>query len=187
MIVFPAVLMAIANEEDSAFIRTLYLKNEHAMFITALRIVKDEHTANDMVSTACVLMVEKIKRLRKINSCKLDQYVIKIVRNTSLMYLRRRKREKLWLVDDETVFDWANQEYHELDEALIAEANITEVREALRRIHKSHRELLEMKYFEYLPDEEIAEQLNISKDSVRSYLTKARRSLRDTLKGSEKD
>ena len=187
MIWIPMALMAIENEEDSAFIRQLFLENQKAMFRTALKIVKDEHTARDMVSDAYLMMIVKIDALRKITSCKLSPYVISIVRNTSLMYLRKRRRENLWLVDDEAVLDWAVCNYHEIDEELIAEAETDELRTALNRIHKSHKELLEMKYFECLTDEEIAEQIGIGKDSVRFYLTKARRSLAEALKGSDKD
>lgn len=187
MIWIPMVLMAIESEEDSAFIRRLYLENQKAMFRTALKIVKDEHTARDMVSDAYVRMIVKIDILRGIESCKLTPYVISIVRNTSKMYLRKKGRENLWLVDDEAVLDWAVHDYHEIDEELIAEAETEELREAMNRIHKSHKELLEMKYFECLSDEEIAEQIGIGKDSVRFYLTKARRSLGEVLKGSEKN
>lgn len=187
MIWIPMVLMAIENEEDSAFIRQLYLENEQTMFRTALKIVKDEHTARDMVSAACVIMIVKIDKIRKVESCKRNPYVISIVRNTSLMYLRKRRRENLWLVDDEAVFDWAVHDHHEIDEALIAEAETDELREGLNRIHRNHKELLEMKYFERLTDEEIAEQIGIGRDSVRFYLTKARRSLAEVLKGSDED
>lgn len=187
MIWIPMFLMAIENEEDSAFIRRLYLENQEAMFRTALKIVKDEHTARDMVSDAYLRMIVKIDTLRKIASCKLTAYVISIVRNTSLMYLRKRRREKLWLVDDEAMLDLGMHDHHEIDEELIAEAEIEELRAALNRIHRSHRELLEMKYFECLTDEEISEQVGIGKDSVRAYLSKARKSLAEVLKGSDKD
>ncbi len=43
------------------------------------------------------------------------------------------------------------------------------------------RELLSMKYFEMRPDSEIAEKLGIGKDSVRQYLTVARRKLKEEL------
>lgn len=45
--------------------------------------------------------------------------------------------------------------------------------------------MLEMKYFAQLDDEAIGGQLGISKNSVRYYLTRARRALRDEIKREE--
>lgn len=177
--------MAIENEEDGEFIQMLFLENKQAMFRMAMKITKNEHTAWDMVLATCVAMIDHIGKLREIISCKRASYIISMVKNTSLMYLRKRRRENTWLVADEKVFDWATHEHHDVDEDLIAEAEIGELREALNRIHKNHRELLEMKYFANMSDEEIASQLGIGKDSVRFYLTKARRSLKEALKGSD--
>ena len=150
MIWMAMALMAIEDEDDSAFIRKVFMENEQTMFRTALKILKDEHTARDIVSAACIRMMEKISYLRKIDSCKLTPYVITIVRNTSFMYLRKKRRENTWLVDDENVFDWIPHEQHEVGEEMIVEAEMDELRGALNRIHRSHRELLEMKYFENL-------------------------------------
>lgn len=183
MIEIPMIIMAIENEDDCEFIQRLFLKNEKAMFKMALRIVKEEHTAEDMVLAACEKMIDKISYLRNIDSCKHTPYIISIVRNTSLMYLRKRKRENILLVDNEQVFDWATHEHREIDEDLIIEAEVEEVRSALKRIHRRDRELLESKYFANLSDEKIALQMGIGKDSVRLYLTKARRKLRAAIKG----
>ena len=43
------------------------------------------------------------------------------------------------------------------------------------------RDLLSMKYFEMRSDSEIAEKLGIGKNSVRQYLTVARRKLKEEL------
>ena len=45
--------------------------------------------------------------------------------------------------------------------------------------------MLIMKYFSQMDDAEIARQLGINKNSVRYYLTVARRSLKEELKGEE--
>ena len=59
------------------------------------------------------------------------------------------------------------------------------LRKALRKIHKTERELLQMKYFDMATDAQIAEKFHIGTNSVRYYLTKARRSLRRILEEEE--
>ena len=181
----PTTNEPMSPEEARAWIGGLYLKNEAAMFWTAMRIVHDEHMARDMVSSACEAMLRNTDKLLKVEACKLTGYVLRIVENETRMYLRKKKRERLCLVGDDGVFDRATHEHHEVDEELISEAENKAVREALKRIHTKEREVLLMKYFENLSNEEIAEQLEIKKDSVRFYLTKARRSLAAVLMENE--
>ena len=57
-----------------------------------------------------------------------------------------------------------------------------DIRQALKRLKPRERDLLEMKYFSQLDDEKIGRQLRISRNSVRYYLTLARRALRDEIK-----
>lgn len=68
------------------------------------------------------------------------------------------------------------------DDAIIAEAEIKEVQAAWARISEKNRDLLRMKYFELLDDKAIASELHVAKNSVRAYLTRARRELKDELK-----
>lgn len=185
MILMPMVFMAIENENDSAFVQSLFLKNEQTMFRIAKRIVKDDYTARDMVSEACVTMLKKTQYLRGVQLCKRNAYINKIVQNESLMYLRKRRSEHICLVGDEKILDCGIHTYHDMEADLIAEAEVQELRAAMKRIHKKDQDLLRMKYFEDLPDEEIAAYMGIGKDSVRYYLTKARRNLKAALKGSE--
>lgn len=102
----PIVIMAIEDESDRDYITGLFLKNERGMYAMALKIVKEHHTACDMVSEACLKMIEKIGYLREISVQKQTPYILSIVKNTSLMYLRQRRSENNWLVDDERILDY---------------------------------------------------------------------------------
>lgn len=63
----PIVIMAIEDESDRDYITGLFLKNERGMYAMALKIVKEHHTACDMVSESCLKMIEKIGYLREIS------------------------------------------------------------------------------------------------------------------------
>ena len=177
----PIATMTIEDETDRDYITRLFLKNERGMYAMALKIVKEHHTACDMVSESCLKMIEKIGYLREIAPQKQTPYILSIVRNTSLMYLRQRPSENNWLVDDEQALDCAASLQDDLDAALISEAESQALRQALRRLKPRDRVLLEMKYFGQMDDEMICRQLGISKNSVRYYLTLARRALKDEI------
>ena len=178
----PIVIMAIEDESDRDYITGLFLKNERGMYAMALKIVKEHHTACYMVSEACLKMIEKIGYLREISVQKQTSYILSIVKNTSLMYLRQRHSENCYLVDDERILDCAATSQDDLDAALISEAESQVIRQALKRLKPRDRDLLEMKYFSQLDDKKISQQLRISRNSVRYYLTLARRALKDEIK-----
>ena len=79
-------------------------------------------------------------------------YILSIVKNTSLMYLRQRHSENCYLVDDERILDCAATSQDDLDAALISEAESQVIRQALKRLKPRDRDLLEMKYFSQLDD-----------------------------------
>ena len=154
----PIVIMAIEDESDRDYIMGLFLKNERGMYAMALKLVKEHHTACDMVSESCLKMIEKIGYLREISAQKQMPYILSIVKNTSLMYLRRRRSENGYLVDDERILDRAAASQEALDAALISEAESQVIRQALKRLKPRDRDLLEMKYFSQLDDEKITAQ-----------------------------
>lgn len=178
----PMAIMMIADENDQAFIQRLFLQNERSMYAMAMSIVKEHNTACDMVSAACVRMIEKIDYLRKIEEPKQTPYILSIVKNTALMYLRQRRIERLWVVPDERTLDWASSAVEHVDDALLAEAESQTLRDAINRLKQRDRDLLVMKYFSQMDDGEIGRQLGIGKNSVRYYLTMARRALKEELK-----
>ena len=174
--------MMIENESDRDFITGLFIKNERCMLAMAMKIVREYDTACDMVSESCLKMIDKISYLRNIAPAKHTPYILSIVRNTSLSYLRKRRSESNWQISDPQILDQTTAVQDDLDASLIAESETTLIQHALSRIKPNYRELLELKYFNDLSDEYIARELGILKSSVRYYLSLARRALRDEMR-----
>lgn len=183
MLIFPTAIMMMEDEDDRAFMEKLYLDHRYLLFKIAYDLVKDYQVAEDMVSEACVSLIANIDTLRKLNNCKTRAYIVTTVRNASLDYVRKvsRQSKKSFLSGEEQ--DFNIQEQAQVDDEIIRQADISSIRFALGKVKNSERELLEMKYFDLMTDAEIAQKLHISHNSVRYYLTKARRSLRRILEG----
>lgn len=185
MIIFPVSIMMMDDDDDRSFMEKLYIQYRHLMFRKALKIVEQPQNAEDVVSAACESLIENVDTLRKLNVCKLRAYIVSTVRNASVDFVRKRNRQgsKRFLTDDEKAFDIPDET--PLDEEMIRKAEAQMLRQALQKISKSERELLKMKYFDLASDAEIAEAIGIGVNSVRYYLTKARRSLRRILEESD--
>ena len=171
------MLTGLDSEDDRSFMERLYTAHRYLMFSIAYRIVKDHAGAEDAVSEACTSLIANMKTLRALEASKLRAYVAATAKNAALDHVRGRDRQNRhgFLTGDEAAFDMPDA--GEIDDALIRHAEVEAIREALRKLRPRERDLLRMKYYEALPDAAIAEKLDIGTNSVRHYLTRARRSL----------
>ncbi|MDO4384532.1 MAG: sigma-70 family RNA polymerase sigma factor [Clostridia bacterium] len=179
VVMIPTAISRMERGEDREFLLELINENGSLMYAMALKILGNEPVANDMVSDACMALMKKTAYLRTIVAEKQRLYILAIVKNNCLMYLRKHSRERLFYDEHELETSLASEDA--VDDALIADADSQMLREALRKVDERTRDLLSMKYFEMRSDSEIAEKLGIGKKSVRQYLTVARRKLKEEL------
>lgn len=179
MIMIPMAISQMENEEDREFL--LRVINEHGslMFGIALTILKNEETARDMASDACLTLMKKIDFLRTLEKEKQKVYICAIVKNNCRMELRKRSRERLFANEQELETKLVSEE--SVDAALINEVKWRILKEAFQRLDKRSRDILSMKYYEKRSDAEIAEALKVQKSSVRQYLSLARNKLKKEL------
>lgn len=170
------------KEENDAYVLRLFLKNERSMYVIAMNIVNEHNAASDVVSEAFLKMLEKVDYLRAVEGEKQTPYILAIVKNTAMSYMRKRRNECFWTIPDEQIPDTSGES---LDDALIYEAEMQELQTAISRLKVRDRDLLEMKYFSQMDDAQIGEQLGISKNSVRPYLSRVRKALKEELKKIE--
>ena len=176
------LLLAIQNEDDRAFMTQIYLDYRKLMYAVALEIVRDPQAAEDMISTALTEMIEQIDTLKKINCCRLRSYIASIVRNDSLDYVRKRNRRQLFvfLPKDDGALHQVPAE-GALEDDFIQNAELDRLRAGIKRLPEAERMLLTMKYMDGMDDRKIAGVLGIGKDSVRTYLSRARGHLRQFM------
>ena len=179
VVMIPTAISRMERGEDRDFLLELVKENGSLMYAMAFQILGNEPVANDMASEACMALMKKTEYLRTIVAEKQRLYILAIVRNNCLIYLRKHSRERLFYDGHELETSLASEDA--VDDALIADADSQMLREALRKVDGRTRDLLSMKYFEMRSDSEIAEKLGIGKNSVRQYLTVARRKLKEEL------
>lgn len=178
MSAIPLMIMLVGNDDDRALVTEIYLKYRKLMFAIAMRIVQDPHVAEDMVMAAIAEMIDNIEILREISCFRMRSYVATIIRNDSIDYVRKwnRHNQHSFLPTDETFFDNVASE-SEMDDTILQNAEMDVLLEALSRLPENERLLLTMKYVDESSDKEIAAILHIGQDSVRVYLSRARKHL----------
>ena len=177
MNVLPLMFLLMENEDDRAFLESVYTQFHRLMYAQALQILRSREAAEDAVSDSLLALTKKISLLRTLEWNKLRAYVVITVKHTALTQLKRGKRETL--PGDVTFEQLSGQD--RVDDRLLAQAGIESIKNAIRALPPREKEIMLMKYFRGLSDQEIGEELGLRAVSVRVHLTRARQHLAQAL------
>lgn len=176
------MILAIEDSEDQAFMIELYCQYERLIWSEIRKRLKDEHDPEEVFQDCLVKLVRHVKKLRSMENRNMVNYMITTVRNTCIDVLRKKTKVHLDSVDDE---QWGGQYTLQTDEDMETLLYRREAAEWLEIIwpllDERSRYLLEGKYFLELTTYEMAAVLNITHDSVRVELSRARKKAKKLL------
>lgn len=175
--IFPLIFLLIENDDDRHFLEGIYLDYHRLMYAQALQITRSGEEAQDVVSDAMMALMKKIDLLRTLPCNKLRAYVVTTVRHTAINLFHRKKRERL--TDDATLEDLAGN--GRVEDALLARAGVEQIKNAIAALPPREKDIMMMKYFRELTDDEISEETGLRPVSIRVHLSRARRHLGELL------
>lgn len=170
------LLLRRIREGDEAAYEVLFKEYYVRLCIHANKFVADSEVAREIVQDLFVSVYEKRKTLNITSS--VNSYLYRAVRNRSINYINSQKQKEkykqhLKYTADKTVNAVENMiGKSELESALFLA--IAELPDKCRKIFKLNR-------FEGLSNGEIAEQLDLSKRTVETQISKALKILRAKL------
>lgn len=170
----PLPILAIAQEDDRAFMERLYLDYGALMYAQALKVLRSRPEAEDCVSDSLVSLIKKINILRPMQCSVLRAYVVITVRNTAINTLRRQRRQKLADVPLEVLPEPEDQG---VERQFLTRAQLEWLKAAIRQLPPRESQALMMRYFQQLGMAEIAQSMNATESSVRSLLSRGRKRL----------
>lgn len=143
-----------------------------SMFLLAFRYTGNSEDAEDVLADSFISVFKNIKNFKIINEKSLESWIKTIVINNALMLLRKRKR--IVSINNEVITE---QKYC-IDEDLKKE----NIYEAIKNLPDGYRTIFNMYVIDAYSHKEIAEKLNISVQTSKSQLSRAKKSLQKTLK-----
>ncbi|WP_257670542.1 RNA polymerase sigma factor [Parapedobacter tibetensis] len=167
---YELVVACKQGDRQSQFkLYNLYAK---AMYNTALRIVRDEDEAADVLQEAFIDAFTRLDGFRQESTFGL--WMKQIVVNKSISALRKRKLELQPLEEGDHIIE---DEPEEGDIAFQVEA----IKEAINKLPDGYRLVLTLYLLEGYDHEEIAHILRISEATSRSQFFRGKRKLLDYL------
>jgi len=172
----------LSRGDMSAF-RELVEAYKKKMYYFALDMVRDPADAEDISQEVFLKAFRKFKTFKR--DAKLSSWLYRIAYNASIDHLRRKSLAPQ-TVEDETL-DVASQGFSDSppspDPARTAESRLLSARveKALQKVSQRERTVFLLRHYNDLMLEEIAETMQISIGSVKSYLFRCLRKLQKEL------
>lgn len=155
---------------DKKALTDLHEKYFHQMCLYAHKTTDNSGIVEELVSDCFIKIWENRKKISIKNSVK--NYIFLILRNSIIDYFRKKQvhqetLENLPEIADENYFDEQKQ--------------YAFLYQALEKLPQQRRKILELAVFESQSYKQIAEKLNISKNTVKTQIARAYRFLKETL------
>ncbi len=180
---FPFVFLMLQDGGARAFMEGLYAQYHRLMYAQALRVLRSREAAEDAVSESLIQLIKKIGLLRSLECNKLKAYVVITVKHTAITLLHRRNREQ---PTDDMTFQFLAADSR-ADDAVLEAAGVQRIKNAILALPPREKDMMLMRYFREMTDEEIAAATGLKAVSVRVHLSRARKRLAEMLGGKGED
>jgi RNA polymerase sigma factor (sigma-70 family) len=179
-----AKLAHAAAAGDGAAFATLYDRYESRIFNFCNRLLGSRDDAADATQEAFLKVLQRLPKLagRELN---FSAYLFTAARNASYDVIGKRKRaEPTDEVPEPSGARDPGDLYVDPERAAMLTSLQDDVREANGRLPERQREVLALRELEELSYDEIAEIMEMNRNSVAQLISRARISLRDELRGT---
>lgn len=179
-----AIITAIKDENERSFIEELYIKHNKYMWKYAVYLTKNKDEADELIQISFEKIIRCIDAVKKINCCKMNSYMVSIVRNSynTLLMKKYNEKENIEYMD---VDELPDLEIYDDYESVLEGSSSSDILSALENMPGKYKMVIKLSYVYEFDDEYIAKTIDVQTNSVRMYKTRALRMLADRLKGSE--
>jgi RNA polymerase sigma-70 factor (ECF subfamily) len=176
-------LAALALQGKLSAFEEIVNRYKNSIFSIVYRIIGQYQEAEDVCQEVFIIVYEKLYQFDL--SRKFSPWINRIAINTSISYLRKKKKV-ITLAFDEALYNQNDVPYalyyRDDPELVVAERELAaEIDAAIQELPDAYREVLILRYRLDLSNQEIADTLGISKENVEVKVHRARKALRTIL------
>lgn len=162
----------------------LYELYEKKMYKMAYSFLRDKELAEDAVHEAFVKIIRQLDKVKDAESDRTKHWIMKVMKHTAIDLYRRQRREmgKSVAMPLDTVEDEKNVIY-------LSQKNMENKEQAeyiLAMLPDTDVELLKLKYYYQLSDDEVAERMALSVAAVRKRIQRLKKRIVERI-GEERD
>src|SRR5262245_15014409 len=162
---------------DRLAMQVLYARHHVRVFRFVVRLVRDESTAEDLISEVFLDVWRQAGRFE--GRAAVSTWILAIARFKALSALRRRPDEELdeaaGAIEDPS--DDPEMSLEKKDKSVL-------IRKCLTGLSAEHREIIDLVYYHEKSVEEVAEIVGIPENTVKTRMFYARKKLEELLKAA---
>jgi RNA polymerase sigma-70 factor (ECF subfamily) len=160
-------IIELLKEKNREGLRMLYNMKYKKIYKIAYGYTGIKEDAEDILQETFIRVFNKIDRFEYDGENSLDKWVVRICINLSLDYLRKKKREKIFLFKK---FTGKDKENISPDKKMESDNSIKNIEKALLKLSAKQRIVFSLKYIDELSVKDIAEILNCSPNTVKKHI-----------------
>lgn len=177
-----AMLVEAIAAGDKQALQVLYGRHHVKVYRFALRFVRDESSAEDMVSEVFFDVWRQADRFE--SRSQVSTWLLAIARNKALSTLRRRSNEQL----DEEVAEFIEDPSDNPEVTMQKQERASILRSCLEQLSAAHREIIDLIYYHERTIEEVSEIIGVPVNTVKTRMFYARKRIAEMMaaKGIER-
>ncbi len=151
------------NDGDEHAFEILVRRYKSKIYTTIYLIVKDTYVAEDLLQDTFVKAVDVLRSGRYNDEGKFLPWVLRIAHNMAIDYFRREKRyPNIVFEDGSNVFNTLDFAEDSVQEMQIKTETYNHLRDLIKQLPDSQREVLVMRHYEDMSFQEIADATGVS-------------------------
>ncbi|TDQ17630.1 RNA polymerase sigma (SigW) subunit [Algoriphagus boseongensis] len=186
---FDLIDQAVLEKDQSAY-ATLMKRYKKAVYFMILKMIRDADDAEDLTMEAFAKAFRNLHRFKK--DYTFSTWLFRIATNNTIDFIRKKKLKTMslnnTLSDDSgnsVNIDVEDDDNNPQDE-FIRSQRIEMVRVFVDKLPPKYRKLVQLRYFDELSYEEIAQELDKPLGTVKAQLHRSRELLYEIASGKEK-
>ncbi|OGF51647.1 MAG: hypothetical protein A2044_06260 [Candidatus Firestonebacteria bacterium GWA2_43_8] len=158
--------------DEQAF-SDLFVKYEKYVFFVIKGIVKLDHDAQDLTQQVFIKIYKNAGDFR--GEAKPSTWIFRIAKNLALNFIRDRKKT-------EELHPGIAEAGHSVEDAYYKNETEKKMGEALKKLSEKYSEPLKMFYYDDMKYEDIALELNIPVNTVKTNISRGKKELAEIMK-----
>lgn len=167
--------MTFVSYDDKDKFEYLYTKYKKLLLYKAYEILKDYSLAEDATSEAFIRIYKNLHKIDDVNSNQTISFLVIIVKNISLTFLKKEKRNATEIFDDDL------QDATNLEDYILSEITSENIYQLMNQLTEDLKSVFILKFAHNLSNKEIAKALHIKESNVGVKLFRAKEKLSKIL------
>ena len=179
---FSLAFLMIRDESDREYVKDLYTKYEQPMYRIAYNILHNSTDAEDVVQNTFIKIIDSLEKIRALDSKGTEYYLCKVTTNAA-----KDMQKKTNYLPESNVMEELDEIEADIsvEDSVLAKMDCESVRNVLKTLPKKEREILFMNLIMGYQPSEIADMYEISSNTARQKIFRAKQHLKQELENEE--